>query len=167
MLRKNVRGLLDALALQPGPETTLTVVGDGPQRPQLEQHARSLGIDDRVQFLGMLGRTAVRDALWNAHAFVLPSHHETFGVVLLEAMATGLPVIATTSGGPEDLVTPETGRLVPPGDTNALADALTTLREERASYDADAIRAYVRDQFGPAAFVRRTRTLYRRALHDS
>jgi len=165
--RKNVKGLLDALALQTGPATTLTVVGDGPQRSQLEQRAQALGINDRVQFRGMLGRTAVRDALWNAHAFVLSSLHETFGVVLLEAMATGLPVVATASGGPEDLVTPETGLLVPPGDTDALADALATLREERASYDADAIRAYVRDQFGPAAFVRRTRALYRRALHES
>jgi len=156
-----------ATAFGSGPtETTLTVIGDGPERGRLEHKARRLGIEAQVQFLGRLGRNAVQDALWHSHAFVLPSLHETFGVVLLEAMATGLPVVATASGGPEDLVTPETGMLVPPGDVDALADALASLREDRTTYDTDAIRAYVRDQFGPEAFVRRTRALYRRALHD-
>jgi len=167
---KNVGGLLTAFAAvcESGPtETTLTVVGDGAERARLEQKTRRLGIEGQVRFLGRLGRDAVREVLWHSHAFVLPSLHETFGVVLLEAMATGLPVVATASGGPEDLVTPETGLLVPPGDTDALADALSTLREDRPSYDADVIRAYVRGQFGPEAFVRRTRALYRRALNTS
>ena len=167
---KNVGGLLTAFAAayeSGSVKMTLTVVGDGPERARLERTARRLGIGARVRFCGQVGRDTVRTLLWRSHAFVLPSHHETFGVVLLEAMATGLPVVATASGGPEDLVTPEAGLLVPPGDTDALADALATLREERASYDADAIRAYVRDQFGPVAFVRRTRALYRRARHNS
>jgi len=167
---KNVGGLLTAFATAfgSGPtETTLTVVGDGPERDRMEHTTRRLGIEAQVRFLGRLARDAVREVLWHSHAFVLPSLHETFGVVLLEAMATGLPVVATASGGPEDLVTPETGLLVPPGDTDALADALATLRGDWASYDADTVRAYTRKQFGPEAFVRRTRALYRRALHKS
>jgi glycosyltransferase involved in cell wall biosynthesis len=164
--RKNVGGLLDALAMQPGTETTLAIVGDGPERSRLEDRARDLGLTNQVRFLGRCDRGSVREALWNAHAFVLPSHHETFGVVLLEAMATGLPVLATACGGPEALVTPETGLLVPPGTPDALAEGLSTLRARWPSFDADAIRARTREQYGPAAFVRRTRALYRRALHE-
>ena len=163
--QKNVGGLLDALAMQTGTETTLTIVGDGPRRSELEQRARTLDLDDQVRFWGALGRASVREALRDAHAFVLPSHQETFGVVLLEAMATGLPVLATASGGPEDLVTPETGLLVPPGDPEALANGLSALRGRWSAFDADTIRARAQEQHGPAAFVRRTRALYRRALN--
>ncbi|MFB6247608.1 MAG: glycosyltransferase [Salinibacter sp.] len=163
--QKNVGGLLDALATQTGAETTLTIVGDGPRRSELERRARALDLEDRVRFLGTLARAAVRRALWDAHALVLPSRHETFGVVLLEAMATGLPVLATASGGPEDLVTAETGLLVPPDDPEALAEGLSALRDRWPDFDAEAIRARTREQYGPTAFVRRTRGLYRRALH--
>ena len=164
--QKNVGGLLRAFATatEHASDATLTVVGDGPERAPLEQYARKLGIADRVSFRGQLNREGVRDALWNAHALVLPSHHETFGVVLLEAMATGLPVVATASGGPEDIVTPTTGRLVPPDDTEALADALLQMIASWPSYDASAIRQYTLDHYGPEPFVRRTRLLYSRAL---
>jgi len=106
--QKNTGGFLYAFAQMANDDhdVALTIVGDGPKREELETATRRLGIADRVTFRGRLDRKEVRTALWNAHTFVLPSHHETFGVVLLEAMATGLPVIATASGGPEDIVTP-------------------------------------------------------------
>jgi glycosyltransferase involved in cell wall biosynthesis len=163
--QKNVDGLLRAFdRATEDADATLTVVGDGPERPSLQRTARRLGLADRVAFRGRLGREGVRAALWDAHAFVLPSHHETFGVVLLEAMATGLPVVATASGGPEDLVTSETGCLVPPGDPDALANALQRMITSWSSYDADALRQHTLDRYGPEPFVRRTRLLYGRAL---
>jgi glycosyltransferase involved in cell wall biosynthesis len=93
---------------------------------------------------------------------VLPSRYETFGVALVEAMATGLPVVATRCGGPEDIVTEETGRLVPATDPDALAEALRTLRTDWTAYDPDHIREHVLDRYGPEPFVRRTRSFYRR-----
>lgn len=108
----------------------LEIGGDGPQRDKLENLANRLGIRDQVKFLGVLSREAVRQALWRANTFVLPSYAETFGVVLIEAMATGLPVIATRCGGPEDIVTPEVGFLVDPGDVKALAQVLKTIRSD-------------------------------------
>ena len=167
---KNVAGLLEAFARVASSEPeriTLTVVGDGPERARLTERARVLGVENQVRFLGECDREAVRNVLGRAHAFVLPSHHETFGVVVLEAMATGLPVVATASGGPEDLVTPDTGLLVPPGDPEALAEGLRTLRRRWSAFDPDAIRARTREQFGPEAYVRRTRALYRRALRGA
>ncbi len=164
--RKNVKGLLQAFAqvASETPDVALTIVGDGPKRQELERTSHRLGIADQVSFRGRLDRKSVRTALWNAHAFVLSSRHETFGVVLLEAMATGLPVVATASGGPEDLVTEDTGLLVPVDDTDALASALQTIRERAPSLDAKNIRALTLDCFGPTSFIRRTRSLYRRAL---
>jgi len=162
--QKNVGGLLRALArvTETDPAVTLTVVGGGPRREALAKQARRLDLDDHVTFQGPLDRTDVREALWEAHAFVLPSHYETFGVVLLEAMATGLPVVATACGGPEDIVTPSTGVLVP-ANTNALSDALRQMKRTASSFDAAAIRNYVLDHYGPEPFVRRTRLLYRQA----
>jgi len=167
--QKNVSGLLCAFAEVEGAvsDSTLTVVGDGPKQAALEQEAHRLGITDRVTFQGQLDRKGVRAVLWDAHAFVLPSRHETFGVVLLEAMATGLPVVATASGGPEDLVTPDVGFLVPPSAPEALAEALHSMRTSWASFDPEAIRAYTLDHYGPEPFLDRTRLLYRRALENA
>lgn len=166
--RKNVDGLLDAFAAAFPTESSarLTIVGEGPDRTALEQKCRVLGLDDRVTFKGALDRTGVREALWQAHAFVLASHQETFGVVLVEAMATGLPVIATRSGGPADIVGPSTGRLVPPNDPDALTQALQALRDEWSTYDPATIRASTVDRFGPEPFVRRMRSCYRRAIES-
>jgi glycosyltransferase involved in cell wall biosynthesis len=145
-------------------EVSLTIVGNGPERPALEEQARQLGVASRISFRGRLNRRAVREALQHAHAFVLPSRYETFGVVLLEAMATGLPVVATASGGPEDIVTPDTGELVPPGDPSALASALLRMKASWSAYNPYAIRQRTLRQYGPEPFVRRTRLLYNRAL---
>jgi glycosyltransferase involved in cell wall biosynthesis len=167
--RKNLSGLLEAFrtAFDTSPDVSLTIVGDGPQRAALSRQASRLGLGAQVSFLGAQPRTGVREALWNAHAFVLASRHETFGVVVVEALATGLPVVATRCGGPEDIVTKQTGRLVPPDDPEALAEALCTLREEWTSYNPEHIRASVLARYGPEPFVQRTRSLYRQARADA
>ncbi|WP_103029400.1 glycosyltransferase [Salinibacter altiplanensis] len=161
--RKNIGGLIEALAqaFEGSNDVVLTVVGDGPQRAALEAQARRLNVADRVDFRGQQRRAGVRAALREAHAFVLPSRHETFGVVLVEAMATGLPVVATRCGGPEDIVTKETGMLVPPAAPTALAQALCTIRTRWGGYDAECIRAHAVDRYGPEPFVRRTQSFYR------
>ena len=166
--RKKVELLLEAFAEAVGhTEASLTVIGDGPRRTALEAQAHRLGVEKQVTFRGQVSRTEVRKALWDAHTFVLSSRYETFGVALVEAMATGLPVVATRCGGPEDIVTKETGRLVPTNDPTALADALCTMREEWASYDPERIRTSVLDRYGPEPFVRRTQSFYRRARESA
>ena len=167
--RKNLSALLEAFraAFDGAPDVLLTIVGDGPRRAALTRQAARLGLGAKVSFLGAQPRRGVREALWNAHAFVLASRHETFGVVLVEAMATGLPVVATRCGGPEDIVTEATGCLVPPNAPAALAEALRTMRDRWSEYDPDRIRAYVLDEYGPEPFVQHTRSFYRRARADA
>jgi L-malate glycosyltransferase len=141
----------------------LVIGGDGSIRDELEALAASTGVQSQVSFLGAIPRDVVRDSMWAANCFVLPSHAENFGVVLIEALSTGLPVISTRCGGPEDIITDEVGLLLRPGDEQGLADALWTMRH-RPAYDPEAVRAYARARFGYAAVGTRLRDFYRGIL---
>ena len=125
---KGIRILLDAIPhlLQKYPEALLLVGGGGEEQEALERQARALGIADRVVFVGPVQDP--RDFYRRLDVFVLPSLDEAFGLVVLEAMAMGLPVIGTRVGGvPEVLTHGVNGWLVEPGDSAVLAAGLRTL----------------------------------------
>ena len=109
----------------------IDVVGDGPERSSLEKLARSLGLEDSIRFHGQ--RHDIAAVLAESSMFVLPSLTEGISLTLLEAMATGLPVVACRVGGnPEVVVDGQTGILVPPDDPLAIAEAMI-----RIHFDAD------------------------------
>lgn len=110
--RKNLDGLLQAFADGAPDDARLTVIGHGPELSRLESLSASLGLDGRVRFTGRLARREMAREYARATGFALASHAETFGVVWAEALAAGLPVLATRCGGPEDFVSPEDGVLV-------------------------------------------------------
>jgi glycosyltransferase involved in cell wall biosynthesis len=114
-------------ALRACPSARLAVVGDGPTRPELERTLRGLP----VQFTGYLYGEALAAAYASADLFVFPSDTETFGNVALEAMASGLPVVAAAAGGLPEIVVPgETGLLFPPGDAAELGRTVHWLLRE-------------------------------------
>ncbi len=120
--------LIEAMALcKDLPDLHLTVVGDGELRPQLEAAITRHALQRRITLTGWLDEARVRETLAASHALILPSFAEGLPVVIMEAMAAGRPVIATWVAGIPELVTPETGWLVPPGDASALADAIRAL----------------------------------------
>jgi glycosyltransferase involved in cell wall biosynthesis len=128
--------LLDALAQLPaalGP-VRARIVGDGPERPRLEARARELGLGARVEFLGHVARDEVQRRLAPAAVQVVPSRWaEPFGLVTIEAMARGTPVVASATGAAPELVRDgETGFLVAPGDAAALARCLAGLLPDPA-----------------------------------
>lgn len=145
-------------------DVTLAIGGDGPERDRLERLARASGLGTRIRFLGSLSREQVAHAMREADCFVLASHAETFGVVLVEALASGIPVIATRCGGPEEFVTPDTGLLVEPGARDQLAHALRTMTDRARTYDPHALRSSVTSRFGPDAVGELLLDLYGRAL---
>ena len=147
-----------------GVAVTLRVVGDGPERAALDSLAENLGLADAVEFAGALPPGQLPDAYAHADAFVLPSRREGFGVALVEAMATGLPVVATRSGGPSDIVSPSDGILVAPDDPGALADGIAGSIENRAAYDSHAIALRARDRFAPHVVGERLTRLYAEVL---
>lgn len=111
------------------PELRYSIVGDGARRAELEGFARARGVDHLVEFLGQ--REDVPSLLASADVFVLPSRSEAFPNGAIEAMAAGLPVVASGVGGLLDLIdTPRNGLLVPPADAEALATALKLLHSD-------------------------------------
>ncbi len=131
------------------PDFRLIIGGDGTEGASLKKAVRDASLNEVVRFTGRLSRDKVRDWLHQAHAFLLPSHFEAFGVVLIEAMACGLPVIAPRSGGPEYLINEKTGILVNPGDSSALAGAMGRMIDGIDGYDQTQIRAYATERFSP------------------
>lgn len=121
--------LIDAVAqvVPELPGLRLTLVGDGELRPQIEASIAQHGLSRHVTLTGWQDEARVRAALSGAQALVLPSFAEGLPVVVMEAMAAGRPVIATAIAGVPELVTPETGWLVPAGDPAALAGAIRAL----------------------------------------
>jgi N-acetyl-alpha-D-glucosaminyl L-malate synthase BshA len=134
----------------------LVLVGDGPDRPEAADEARAQGITDRVVFLGK--QDSVGEIMACADLMLLPSQTESFGLVALEAMASGVPVIASNAGGlPEVVDHGENGFLAPVGDVDAMADgALQILRDpdtwRRFSHAAreSAVQRYGVDRIIPA-----------------
>ncbi|MET0587966.1 MAG: glycosyltransferase family 4 protein [Novosphingobium sp.] len=106
---------------------TIDVIGDGVGRAVLEKMIARLGLEHRVRLLGWRSPQAVREALSQARGFVLPSFAEGLPVVLMEALALGKPVVATSIAGIPELVDPANGWLVPAGSVDALAEAIKAL----------------------------------------
>jgi glycosyltransferase involved in cell wall biosynthesis len=120
-------------ALVEVPDATLVVAGDGPEREPLEQLTRTLGLDGRVTFLGAVPRERVLRLFGAADACVVPSAWENLPHTVVEALAVGCPVIATSVGGvPEVVRDGENGLLVAPGDSRALANAIARLLSDDA-----------------------------------
>ncbi len=143
--------LLEALARIPAPERIpLVIMGrDWGMRPELELQARHLGVETELIWLGHVeDPAAYRSVFRRAAVFVFPSEWEAFGLVLLEAMAAGVPIVATAVGGvPEVLDQGRVGRLVPYGDAEALASAVRDLlgSSERSAALVAAGRRRVQD----------------------
>ena len=125
---KDLGTMLDAFAALPADislRTRLYLVGDGPDRAMLETRRNALGLGERVTFLG--ARSDVSEVLMVADAFVMSSTSEGLPMALLEAMAAGVPCIATAVGGIPDLFADDRGLLVPAQDAPALASAMTAV----------------------------------------
>lgn len=142
----------------------LKIGGDGPERRRLVDLADSLGISGQVEFLGILSREKVIEAMSRADVFVLSSEYETFGVVVTEALALGKPVIATRCGGPEDIVGEEDGILVPVNDVESLSCAMEKIREEINKYDASEISGRCFNRFSEKFIAKRLMKFYELAL---
>ena len=142
----------------------LVIVGDGVVRQECESIARQLDISDRCSFVGALAPDALAKEMTDCDAFVLPSRAETFGIVAAEAMSVGRPVIATRCGGPEDIVTCETGKLVAVDDDIALASAIKEVCHRLADYEPAQISAYAHGKFGTGAVATQLLEVYERVI---
>ncbi|HEV2753693.1 MAG TPA: glycosyltransferase [Solirubrobacteraceae bacterium] len=155
--------LLEAVAMLPGGET-LDIVGEGELRGHLERRVDALGLRERVRLLGPRPKEEVAEMMRAADLFVLSSLHENLPVVLIEAQASGLPAVATRVGGVPELIDPDAGELVEPGDPAALAQAIARSLARRGELDWQALASRAAERYGYDAIERRWTALYEELL---
>ena len=145
---------------------SVRLAGKGSLREKLEQQAIDLGVNDRVSFLGRLSREEMLKEMQQANCFVLPTRYEAFGVVLIEATATGLPVIATRSGGPDSIVTKENGLLIERENVNELAGAMLEMMSKINAFSSKEIRDQTLERYGDRSVMEQYNQLFIHLLKE-
>lgn len=146
---KRVDLVIDAVAelIQEGKNLSLTIAGDGEERSFIEEKIEKYGITSHVRILGKIDRKKICEELSLADCFVLTSKSETFGLAYIEAIASGLPVIATRCGGPEDFVSEGNGLLIERDSLNELVEAMRFMYENAKCYDHEKISKDISERF--------------------
>ncbi len=138
--------LLISLAKLSNNSWELALGGSGPKRKSLERLSQKLGIRDQVHFLGELDRIQVKEQMQSCDFFTLTSRHESFGVVLLEAMACGKPVLVTKCGGITDELPEEIG-IKTDINQQSISECLVKMMESCKAFDPDLIRKFVIENY--------------------
>ncbi|HLX34649.1 MAG TPA: glycosyltransferase [Candidatus Limnocylindrales bacterium] len=154
--------LLDAVAaaLSFGLDLQVVIIGEGPERASLSSQSARLGLREHVRFEPMTDRDGLVRWLDWCDALVSSSDHESFGLTIAEALASGRPVLTTASGGPELFMRDELGITVPRGEPEALARAIQRLPEFLGAFRPDVARTSVKARFGTFSFVSKMRDVY-------
>ena len=145
-------------------EAVLYIGGDGSQRSWLEALTVENGVKDQIIFLGALSRDDVSKWMNKCDCFVLPSRYETFGVVYIEALASGRPVIGALNGGAEDIINNLNGYLIPIDDIDILAEKMIEVYDNIESYDEEEIRIDCLKRFSPKVIVNKIISVYKEVL---
>lgn len=149
LTRKGHDILVSSFAKLPSHLAELIIIGNGPEKDNLNRLIKRVGAEDRIHLVGYKSREDISKIYEKADCFVLVSRRETFGVVYIEAMLAGLPVIATRCGGPEDFVNENNGILVDVDNELQLTNALLEMIEKSVSYSKNKIHEETISKFNP------------------
>lgn len=133
----------------------LYIIGSGKEKDKLQQLINTLHIEKKVQLLGHKSKQEIVSLLQQSDIFVLPSQSETFGVAYIEALACGLPIIATDCGGPRDIVTTNNGLLIPTNNLIALKEAIIQMLQNLYQYDKHTIAENCQQRFSSENVAKR------------
>lgn len=142
----------------------LTIIGGGPEKKNLESLIKELNLEDRIKLTGRIERKEIAEYFKKSDAFVLASKGETFGVVFIEAMASGLPVIATRCGGPEHFIKKEQGLIIEKNNIDKLAGAMKNINKNIDNYDNEKISKMTVDEFSPESVAEQITEVYKNVL---
>jgi glycosyltransferase involved in cell wall biosynthesis len=138
----------------------LDVIGEGPERLEYQRRTEAAGLPGPVVFHGAKPKREISEMMRGSDLFVLPSRFDNLPCVVVEALASGLPVVSTTVGGIPEMVYDDAGILVPPDDPSALADALDSVLSNLNSYDRDAIAGAARGRYSLEAVGAQLQGIY-------
>jgi glycosyltransferase involved in cell wall biosynthesis len=161
--RKNISGIIDALhdLVSVRNDFELHIIGEGSDRTYFEDLCTHLGMKDSVVFFhGFVSEETLAEYMRNADFFILNSTHENFSVVCAEALASGIPVLSTCCGGPEEFINEHVGILIPQGNKPELVNAISYLLDHADTYDPCLLHNYIRNKFGYDTVGKQLFTLY-------
>ena len=147
---KNISGLLESLKMieEKGIDFQCTLIGEGMDLELMKEKAQNLQLINKVSFTGLMEGQKLADELSSGDFLVLSSNYENMPVVILEALASGLPVVSTNVGGIKEMIDDTKGILVEPRNKEALAEAMIKMIETYKSYDANHLRNSVIEKYG-------------------
>jgi len=149
------------------PSAKLVIGGDGPKRDYLEKLTRELNLESKITFTGNIEHHLVNDYMNKADAFVLATRYEAFGVVYIEAMACGLPVVTTRAGGPESIISSDVGYLSEVGDIDELANNMIKMVNNYEQFDAVKIRQKAVEQYSEDAIYKQIIQILQEATENN
>lgn len=166
---KNINVLIKAFSIvfKGNLNVHLNIVGDGPEKNELIRLVQNEGLNAQIKFLGLLGHYEVKHKIATSDALVLSSNYETFGVVIIEALALGKPVVATKCGGPESIINSEVGYLVEKNSVDSMAEGLRKLYRNRHNFSQEKIRGYCENNFSERLISNKLTEIYIDILHGS
>lgn len=138
----------------------LIIYGEGSEKEKIKEKIKECNLNESVYLRGLKPRNEISENMANADCFALASQVETFGVAYIEAMAMGLPVIATKSGGPENFMNKEVGLLIQPKNKNELVEALFYMYDNSSKYNKKYINDYVKERFSSKIIGQKITNLY-------
>ncbi|ABR46444.1 glycosyl transferase, group 1 [Alkaliphilus metalliredigens QYMF] len=166
--RKSMDVLIDSfnIAFKDKKKVKLYIFGEGAERSKLEQMIAEYKLTEQIFLMGLRDRKEIAKRMHESDCFVLVSKLETFGVAYIEALAAGLPVIATNCGGPEEFVHKDNGILIEVDDAEALTNSMLKMYNESNKFDREKISKEMVDKFSPEAIAKRLTETYRNVLKD-
>jgi glycosyltransferase involved in cell wall biosynthesis len=164
--RKGLDILIKSVSLLKDMELMVHIGGDGILLEKFKTLSKESGVFEKCKFYGEILAEDISGFYSRLDVFVLASRDETFGVVVVEAMASGLPVIGTDCGGPKEIITRDTGLLVEKENPEELARAIKYMSENLHLYNRDSIRKYAEEKFGQMSFVESVTHFYQDVLRE-
>src|SRR5690606_13599062 len=162
--QKGIPVLLDAIARINNPDLNFRIGGAGEELANYKRKSEELSLKN-IEWLGELGREEALVEFQNCDAFVLPSLHESMGVVFAEAIACGKPIIATNCGGPESIVNESNGVLADVGNSKDLAEKINWMVDNHDKYDPKVIRQDFLNRFSRPVVSSQIVELYKQVLN--
>ena len=142
------------------PDYTLTIVGEGEEFKAIQLYISENNLGSKVFLKGTLTKPQIAEVLNKSSFFVFPSRHETFGLVVAEALSCGLPVICTNQTAPKEFINEQNGILVHPDSVEDIANAMEEMIKNRTNYNQEQIRQQIEERFGLDSFGKKLIAIY-------